>query len=326
MKRTLLTLSAALLTGCPPKDAPDAGARIQQLLATGYHACVIDGLGDFHCKWTTGEEMDMKDGWLSGGRNFIAGSTSQNGVCLIDDPDGDGAGDILCTALNDHRFSDEPDDTYEGDFVQVIAEGATCGLDTDGEITCFDSWGSYLDDQFASLPEGPFESLHGFGGSGFAMVCGVDAAGASSCIGAGPAYSRAMETCPLPTTNIAEMDFGSGVAILLDDGSIHGWKHGLPTTEDDCIYKPASDAYTVELAYNAVCTMDPGGIPACEPIDTSRETSLSTEVPSGNFMELSAQGAFGQFACVLAANDEVTCWGAGWEGPSTFGFGGTLVD
>ena len=326
MKRTLLTLSLALLTGCPYTDSSAPGTGIQQLLTTGYHACIIDGLGDFHCKWTTGEPVDMGEGWLSGGRNFIAGATGQNNVCLIHDPDGDGAGDILCTALNDHRYSDEPDATFEGDFVQVIAEGAICGLDTAGELTCFESWGSYLDDQFESLPAGPFESIHGYGGSLFGMVCGVNAAGESSCIGAGPAYSRAMDVCPLPSEKIADMDFGDGVAILLEDGSIEGWKHGLPTTEGDCLSRPASSVHTVELAYNAVCTMVPEGIPACEPIDSSEETSLSTEVPSGNFMELSAQGAFADFACVLAASDEVTCWGVGWEGPSTFGFGGTLVD
>ena len=325
MNRTILSLSVALFTGCTSPGSPKSGEGIQQLLTTGYHACVIDGLGDFHCKWTTGEPVDMGEGWLSGGRNFIAGATSQTSVCLIEDPDGDGAGDILCTALNDHRFSDEPDDTFAGDFVQVIAEGAICGLDTAGELTCFESWGNSLDDQFDSLPAGPFESIHGYGNSLFSMVCGVDADGTSSCIGAGPAYSRAMDVCPLPTSGIADMDFGDGVAILLEDGSIEGWKHGLPTTEDDCLSKPASDAYAVELAYNAVCTMDPGGIPTCDPIDSSDDTSLSTEVPSGHFMDLSAQGAFADFACVLAASDEVTCWGVGWEGDSTFTFG-TLID
>lgn len=337
MRRRLTSVAClALLMGCsdePGDGGEDSGAvdgaagrNVQLLLTTGYEACIIDGLGDVHClQADNGELLNMGDGWLSGDHNFIAGSAGQTGLCLIDDPDGDGAGDLLCSRLNDARFQDTPD-TYAGDFVQVggTSDADVCGLDAAGAITCFESWGDNLDDQLDSPPVGPFDTVYAYGASSFSIVCGVDAMGGASCIGGGVAYERAIETCPLPASGVVDIATGVGVAVLLEDGSIVGWKHGFPTVKEDCFSEPPSNAYAVELVENALCTLQPGGSPSCRVIDSEGETGLVDDVPAGAFVDLSSYGSFGEFACVLAATDDISCWGPGWQGPATFNFGDLL--
>ena len=314
-------LALLFLMGCTDGGADDAPSTdVVQLLTSGYEACVIDGLGDLYCRDAeTGEALDFSDTWLAPGNSFIQGATDQYEICLIEDPDGDGMGDIVCGRLFD--IPAEPPERFEGDYVQVLAEGLICGLDVAGEITCFESWGSSLNDQFDSLPAGPFESIHGAGYSTYQHLCGLTADGDAACVGAGTFYNRAIKTCPLPTSGIVDVSFGGGITYLTDDGMITGWKDSTTDEEADCLTQSSPDAIDVERAYNAVCTRSTGGTAECTVIHADlEEYNLSADVPATPFTQISSFGAFGTFACGLSATDEITCWGDGWLGEPTFDF------
>ena len=261
---------------------------------------------------------DFSDTWLAPGNSFIHGDTDQYEICLIDDPDGDGAGDIVCGRLFD--LPAEPPERYEEISVDVVADSLKCGLDTDGAISCWESWGDSLNDQSDALPSGDFVSIHGAGYSGWQHLCGLTESGDTECVGAGTIFERAMKYCPLPTSGIIDISYGGTVGYLTDDGMVSGWNSSFPDTEDSCLMEARPDAFDVEMANNTLCIRNPGGSIECEQINSEWEEDLSVGVPTGAYTQISSFGALGEFACALAANDEITCWGNDWLGKSTFDF------
>ena len=187
-------------------------------------------------------------------------------------------GTITCWGNNGYGRTDAP----SGSFTQVSAGGLhSCGLGTDGTITC---WG--IQDSRTDAPSGSFAQVS----AGGLHSCGLGTDGTITCWGAINQYGR---NAP-PSGSFTQVSAGNSRSCGLGtDGTITCWGAGRTDA-------PSGSFTQVTAGNNRSCGLGTDGTITCW-------GNVRGDVPSGSFTQVSAGGLH---SCGLGTDGTITCWGS----------------
>jgi len=248
-----------------------------------------DGYGDpdFRVYW-------HQDGyWMSGSGVFESGSS------------GTDCNDSSAEAFPGNTV-DVPFDGIDGDcdiltpnpgFIQISA-GRThsCGLDTQGYITC---WGSNV----AGSVSGPNTTQSTFTHivAGYDYTCALDTNNGASCFGGYSGFSSVSSFGTSFGTSINLADGLDAMCSLSSSGGVTclGWEYQgqISNAPTDSNYIDISGA-TGDVGF---CALDSTGTPLCW-----GDSSVSSPNTGGGFIEITKGHSH---ACVLDATGLIDCWG-----------------
>ena len=204
-------------------------------------------------------------------------------------------GEISCWGSNRFGESDPP----SGTFTAVSAGGTnTCGVRTNGEISC---WGNNRFGE-SDPPSGTFTAVSAGGNH----TCGVRSNGAVSCWGSNTHFGGYTgQADPLSGTFMAVSAGAFHTCGIRINGEISCRRSNADSESD-----PPSGTFTaVSAGLTHTCAVRTNGLISCWGSNVDGES----DPPSGTFKGVSA-GAF--HTCGVRTNGVTSCWGSNLHGES----------
>ena len=284
----------------PDSDLGQTDAPSGQFTAVsvgGVHSCGLRTDGTVTCWGANDPDSDLGQTDAPSGQ-FIAVSAGGVHSCGLRTN-----GTITCWGANDpnandptwrgHRRDQGQADAPSGQFT-AIASGVfhSCGLRTNGTITC---WGSNV-----SAPSGQFTAV--------THSCALRNNGTIACWGTHAAaiaptgQQFTAVTVGGPQLCLGER-CGSHSCGLRNDGTVTCW--GANNSGQAAL--PSGQFTAVTAGANHSCGLRSNGTAYCWGANHPDVDHGQTDVPSGQFTAVTAGGAH---SCGLRANGTITCWGA----------------
>ena len=271
----LLTLTA-IPSSPPPAQAGSDRQELVSVTVGGHSGCAVSAEGDAAC-WGTvhGNLLVPPTG------SFTTVSAAQYHACGLKSDR-----TLACWGSSSAGILRTPEGTYIS--VDVAGVDTSCAVATDGEVTC---WNYYGTDPFIEpAPEGPFVAVT----VGPDHACGIQGSGAIACWG----NNFSGQAPDAVNGSFTRTSAGAAFTCAIDaDAALSCWGRHFAS------YDYSGTFIDVSAGQDHVCAIRTDASVACWGSDLDGQT----DAPAGSFTHVAAGHLY---TCAARTDLQLVCWGA----------------